>query len=47
MRVYLLNKWIRELNQEIQRAKQEQNLAKLLDLESLLRSMVKILESPN
>jgi len=42
MKYFYLTKWIQELNIEIEKAKKEQNLAKLLDLRQLKEQLIKL-----
>lgn len=42
MRQEIINRWIRELEKEIQKAKDEVNYAKLLDLKKLKLELIKI-----
>lgn len=44
MRMYLINKWIREVNLEIHKAKRDQNIAKLVELKELRRDLIRILD---
>ena len=42
MRHLLLTKWIQELNTEIEKAKKDQNFAKLLELRKLREDLIKL-----
>lgn len=42
MRHSLLTKWIQELNKEIEKAKKDQNFAKLLELRKLREDLIKL-----
>lgn len=44
MRDFLIAKWIRELNVEIEKAKNDQNYFKLLELRRLQQDLIKLRE---